>query len=368
MIACTSQKESYTQEQLYEKMSSGVVLVQNTYYYNVYNKKKGSTYTLFTKNEYTCHKTSLYDSNKSDSIKANCRNTIFGTGFLLNNKWTVVTNSHVVNPQIDTIQLYNAIKTYLIDDVKEYTKLLEINQRYKTFYTERLASYKNLPDHIYSQYKEHINEFDKGIRLYERLISDALKELQDKNFEKNYEVHINAQIKIAFNGSKITSDKDFIYGFVLKDVPNYDLGIILTGSKGYDEYADSEYRKNRYIFKLSNETNKNNEEIKLYMIGFNRGPNLAITDEGIKSQITQGYISQNTDSIKMMYSIPALPGSSGSPVVNQYGELVAINFAGISTTQGFNYGIKAERLKEILDDANIQELIYIEENNKNDKQ
>lgn len=30
IIACTSQKESYTQEQLYEKMSSGVVLVQNT--------------------------------------------------------------------------------------------------------------------------------------------------------------------------------------------------------------------------------------------------------------------------------------------------------------------------------------------------
>ncbi len=41
-----------------------------------------------------------------------------------------------------------------------------------------------------------------------------------------------------------------------------------------------------------------------------------------------------------MYSIPALQGSSGSPVINQYGELVAINFAGINSTQGFNYRIE----------------------------
>ena len=61
----------------------------------------------------------------------------------------------------------------------------------------------------------------------------------------------------------------------------------------------------------------------------------------------RGYISQNTDNIKIMYSIPALQGSSGSPVVNQYGELVAINFAGINGTQGFNYGIRVERLRAV---------------------
>ena len=32
MMACTSKKDSYTQEQLYEQASSGVVLIQNTYY------------------------------------------------------------------------------------------------------------------------------------------------------------------------------------------------------------------------------------------------------------------------------------------------------------------------------------------------
>ena len=101
------------------------------------------------------------------------------------------------------------------------------------------------------------------------------------------------------------------------------------------------------------------EEIKLYMIGYNQGPTLALTNDGIKVQITQGYISQNTDSIKIMYSIPALQGSSGSPVVNQYGELVAINFAGINNTQGFNYGIRVERLREIVNDKSVKDRMTV---------
>ena len=358
MVACTSQKESYTQEQLYEKMSSGVVLVQNTYNYEVSNEKYSSFYILTTRDRYTCHK---YYNQTHYSIKENYNNTIYGTGFFLNNKQTVVTNSHVINPKIDTIQLYNSIKAYLINEIEKYTKLLEASLEYKSFYTKQLADNKSLPNHIYSQYKERINEYDKCIQVFERHISDELlKELQDKDFEKNYKIRIDAQIGIALNGSKILSNKDFGVVTVIKDVPNYDLGIIAPfGITSYVFSNSDENYKNRYVFKLPNETNnsKNNEELKLYMIGFNRGPNLALTNEGIKAQITQGNISQNTDSIKIMYSIPALQGSSGSPVVNQYGELVAVNFAGISTTQGFNYGIKAERLKEILDDTGIQERI-----------
>lgn len=95
------------------------------------------------------------------------------------------------------------------------------------------------------------------------------------------------------------------------------------------------------------------------MIGYNQGPTLALTNDGIKVQITQGYISQNTDSIKIMYSIPALQGSSGSPVVNQYGELVAINFAGINNTQGFNYGIRVERLREIVNDKSVKDRMTV---------
>ena len=89
------------------------------------------------------------------------------------------------------------------------------------------------------------------------------------------------------------------------------------------------------------------------MIGFNLGPQLALTSEGVKAQITEGEISQNTDNIKIMYTIPSLHGSSGSPVVNTYGDLIAINFAGLDGTQSFNYGIKSEHLITLLQSAGI---------------
>ena len=87
---------------------------------------------------------------------------------------------------------------------------------------------------------------------------------------------------------------------------------------------------------------------KLFMTSFNLGPTLALTKEGIKSQFNSGSISQRT-SERLMYSIPALAGSSGSPVVNLQGQLVAINFAGLNGTQSFNYGIRVKYLKNLID-------------------
>jgi V8-like Glu-specific endopeptidase len=46
----------------------------------------------------------------------------------------------------------------------------------------------------------------------------------------------------------------------------------------------------------------------------------------------------------VLYSIPSLPGSSGSPIFGESGELVAINYAGINNTQSFNYGILSKHL------------------------
>lgn len=117
----------------------------------------------------------------------------------------------------------------------------------------------------------------------------------------------------------------------------------------------TEVPKDKFVFDITKPNAKNvGYENKLFMIGFNQGPNLAVTTEGVKAQITQGYISQDTDDFKLMYSIPALHGSSGAPVVNQYGELVAINFAGLDNTQSFNYGIKIDKLKEIIDNRLVE--------------
>lgn len=86
----------------------------------------------------------------------------------------------------------------------------------------------------------------------------------------------------------------------------------------------------------------------LYLMGYNLGPTLAITDQGLKAQITEGSISQNTDDVQLMYTIPTLGGSSGSPVVDAYGNLICVNYAGLKSTQSFNYGIKAKHLRKLV--------------------
>lgn len=53
-----------------------------------------------------------------------------------------------------------------------------------------------------------------------------------------------------------------------------------------------------------------------------------------------------------MYTVPALHGSSGSPVIDEYGKLFAVNYAGIDITQNFNYGIKVSHLRDLLNKLN----------------
>ena len=64
--------------------------------------------------------------------------------------------------------------------------------------------------------------------------------------------------------------------------------------------------------------------------------------------VAVGTISQRTAE-RLMYSIQALPGSSGSPFVNMQGQLVAVNYAGLNGTQNFNYGIRVKYLKQLLE-------------------
>ena len=47
---------------------------------------------------------------------------------------------------------------------------------------------------------------------------------------------------------------------------------------------------------------------KIYMIGFNNGFEVANTADGLKAQLTQGTVSQESDGNKVLYSIPSLAG------------------------------------------------------------
>ena len=386
MVACTSKKNSYTQEQLYEQTSSGVVLIQNTYYYKITLSNNGfySTNYVFSKlQDGELKNISHTISNNFNEVNDTIKSTTFGTGFIISPRGTIVTNSHVINPTTNKNLIYQALIRYLKEQIDYCNQQLEETRNRLEIFEREIRDNKKLDSQGYAMMMEGIQSSRKWIDTFTQYSNNRIRDLSLSNFD----VELCSEIKIAYNGSHITSSNDLIDCFVVKDVPNYDLGIIqiADGSNFWNVCKLGEAPKwsyeqmevgwsnihnagtiswftipqDKYIFNLYNNETHNDEEIKLYMIGFNQGPTLALTNNGIKAQITQGYISQNTDNIKIMYSIPALQGSSGSPVVNQYGELVAINFAGINGTQGFNYGIRVERLREIVNDQSVKDRMTV---------
>lgn len=87
---------------------------------------------------------------------------------------------------------------------------------------------------------------------------------------------------------------------------------------------------------------------KVYMIGFNAGPMLGNTKEGLKAQFNSGTVTQQPDGERVLYSIPVLQGASGSPVLDEAGNLVAVNFAKFGTGDNFSFGIPANKIKAFL--------------------
>lgn len=302
VASCVEKKQVLTQDQIYGKFASGVVLIQNTYYYAMTFSNGFKIFFSGINNGELVGGT--LDESEVKPVMA------FGTGFFVSKDGKIATNSHVVSPTVDP----NVARQDVLSKLNEIIYLL-----------------------LSMQDRHNRNKIQDLVASIERVNSSDFK------------LSVKSKLKIVYNESTITGDADFKECTLIKDSPNVDLAII--------QLKDKTTPANRCVFKTGIDTQKGDkekpdftgvEDVKLYMIGFNRGPQLGVTQEGIKAQITQGTISQDTDETKIMYSIPALPGSSGSPVINQYGELVAINFASVDNTQSFNYGIKVKKLAELL--------------------
>ena len=89
-------------------------------------------------------------------------------------------------------------------------------------------------------------------------------------------------------------------------------------------------------------------EQELFMIGYNAGITLSNTKQGIKVQMTSGKVTQIPDGQRIMYSIPTFQGSSGSPIIDRYGKLQAVNYAKFSEDTNFNFGIPLNKIKAFM--------------------
>lgn len=310
-------------EKIYDTYRKSVVLIKNEYYYKILFGNDLDLYFIIKNNE------PVFLENRNEAIEDAMLS--FGTGFFVDEKGKIATNKHVVFPTTDKIDLGKNISSHLSSAKKSlkdnlsdlYATLSKIQEFYNEYGSSLGYSEKEELIDKYSAFEKEITEIEL---VYNLLDFD----------ESIYKVSIEwVSLGIVYDDTFVDNFDEFYPCVPVQSSNEYDLALIQLKNKSTPE--------NVLPISLNKASNlKLNEDV--FMIGFNHGISLALTDDGIKSQFNSGKISRDPTNNQILYSIPSLSGSSGSPVFNGKGELVAINYAGIKSTQSFNFGIPVNHL------------------------
>ena len=337
ILGCSREKSA---EEIYNEKASGVVMILNEYFYSV-TLPTGETF---------------YFSDIQDGKLLNVafsQNQVkttysFGTGFFIDNYGGILTNRHVVNHYIKKSDVIHYVQN-LLSALAAYAQERQEKAMYEggriyqylrqSQYDSRYASYdEQLKQRLY----ELSREYDQAQNYIAQIKSISASQIA---------VRCHSKVGIAFNDSYVSGPSDFKQCTVEKESEdeNVDLALI--------RLADAVTPQGAAVFSTgvdshgkikATSADKLTLDQQLYLIGYNQGIALASTTEGIKAQLTSGKISQKPDQYRLLYTIPILQGSSGSPVVNSYGDLVAVNFAAVSGTQSFNFGIPIHQIRAFL--------------------
>lgn len=337
-------------------------MILNQYYYKVILPNNNELYFTGIEDDGTLKGLTV----DKDEIMKN-RVMSFGSGFFISDKGEILTNRHVVSPDIEISDVKGGIKNLLSG----------LNQYFNNAESEIQSEYQTLQQQIDQNYEiDAFGNFNENTTANEPLREQQEQLKQTYQQIESYKSEIAAmdvsdikfstesELGVAYHDTFVTSTKDFKACVIIKksEDSEADLALIQLNDKKIPDNAhvftfagDVSDEQDSFTYKLTHLFSSNdNDETKLkieqplFMIGYNQGIELANTQQGIKAQITSGNVTQEPDENRVMYSISALQGSSGSPILNEYGQVVAINFAGLLNTQNFNFGIPLNQIKKFL--------------------
>lgn len=263
-----------------------------------------------------------------------------GTGFLISEDGLIATNKHVADPNPPE-ELTKFLKTAM-QNQKNHN---QIRSDYLNSVLQGVGGYHNLNPQgkqMYEAIMDSVMYYQNQVRLLDKILNTG-------DFTVKKEISLYA----AFTGSRVENYEDLIPCSQPRavgepgGVTENDLAIIQIKK-------NTEIPQDAFVFEVPEHDLMDDpipDNYDVTVLGYNAGPGLQVMEyqDAIKPQAQYGKISTTSEKYRIGYNAPTLGGSSGSPVINKNGELIAINNSGVKNSQGFNYGVRTKYLKELLD-------------------
>ena len=373
LVGCKNETTKKTPEELFKECASGVVLIYCESYHSI-TLPTGQTFFMTGLDE---SGGGMNVTTDEELIKRNC-NRMFGTGFFIDSKGDIMTNRHVVDVAMDEFETQEKIVAYFRRERQTYIDSMEMARQAYAELKEKMRecysqdnygnTYVSNPERLQNIniVMANVEEQLNGWRYLCDFISANAnpRAIKVKTFSK---------LGVAYNDTHVEDFDDFLEGnpCTVRKISrreNADLAIIQLKNKRTPKHAHvfdvsgkvMKEKKSKSIGEYFNQTFFGEtpmeiveaDELKidqqLYMIGYNHGIELAQTREGIKAQLTSGKLAQQPDGERLLYSIPTMQGSSGSPIFDENGCLRGVNYAKATLENNFNIAVPMNLIKNFL--------------------